>query len=87
MQAGDWAVDRKVVMVGTDNWAVEAIPSDPRWFAPNHQKFLVENGIYIMENLDFSQLLEEKVYEFAFIFAAVPMRGATGSPARPIAVK
>ena len=38
-------------------------------------------------NLDFSQLLEEKVYEFAFIFAAVPMRGATGSPARPIAVQ
>lgn len=86
--AGDWVVQRKVVMVGTDNWAVEAIPSpDPRWFAPNHQKFLVENGIYIMENLDFSGLLKEKVYEFAFIFAAVPMRGATGSPARPIAVQ
>ena len=86
--AGDWVVERKVVMVGTDNWAVEAIPSpDPRWFAPNHQKFLVENGIYIMENLDFSGLLKDRVYEFAFIFAAVPMRGATGSPARPIAVK
>ena len=88
IEAGDWVVERKVVMVGTDNWAVEAIPSpDPRWFAPNHQKFLVENGIYIMENLDFSQLLKAKVHEFAFIFAAVPMRGATGSPARPIAVK
>lgn len=88
IKAGDWVVDREVVMVGTDNWAVEAIPSpDARWFAPNHQKFLVENGIYIMENLDFTSLLMDSVYEFAFVFAALPMRGATGSPARPIAVK
>ncbi len=86
--AGDWAVARKVVLVGTDNWAVEAIPNpDPNWFAPNHQKFLVENGIYIMENLDFSKLIAAKVYEFAFVFGAIPMKGATGSPARPFAIR
>lgn len=86
--AGDWMVAKKVVLVGTDNWAVEAIPNpDPRWFAPNHQKFLVENGIYIMENLDFSKLLDAGVYEFAFVFGAVPFKGATGSPGRPFAIR
>jgi kynurenine formamidase len=86
--AGDWAVAKKVVLVGSDNWAVEAIPQpDPKWFAPNHQKFLVENGIYIMENLDFSKLIEAKVYEFAFVFGAVPFKGATGSPGRPFAIR
>lgn len=86
--AGDWAVAKKVVLVGTDNWAVEAIPNpDQNWFAPNHQKFLVENGIYIMENLDFSKLIAAKVYEFAFVFGAIPMKGATGSPARPFAIR
>jgi len=86
--AGDWAVSRKVVLVGSDNWAVEAIPNpDPKWFAPNHQKFLVENGIYIIENLDFSKLLAAKVYEFAFVVGSLPIKGATGSPIRPFAIR
>ncbi len=86
--AGDWVVSRQVLLVGTDNWAVEPIPyPDSGLFAPNHQKFLVENGIYIMENLDFGPLLEAKVYEFAFIFGALPLKGATGSPGRPFALR
>jgi kynurenine formamidase len=85
--AGDWVVEKKVILVGTDNWAVEAIPGpDPDNFAPNHQKFLVENGIYIMENLDFSSLIDAGVYEFAFVFGALPLKGATGSPGRPFAI-
>jgi kynurenine formamidase len=87
-KAGDWVVEKKVVLVGTDNWAVEAIPGpDLDNFAPNHQKFLVENGIYIMENLDFSALIAANVYEFAFVFGAMPIKGATGSPGRPFAIR
>jgi kynurenine formamidase len=67
---------------------VEAIPGkDPQLFAPNHQKFLVENGIYIMENLDFAKLIEAHLYEFAFVFGPVPFKGATGSPGRPFAIR
>jgi len=85
--AGDWVVTKKVALVGTDNWAVEAIPDKgARLFAPNHQKFLVENGIYIMENMKFSGLIEKKAWTFAFAFGAVPFKGATGSPARPMAI-
>lgn len=86
-EAGDWVVSKKVLMVGTDNWAVEAIPNPQgRLFAPNHQKFLVENGIYIMENLDFTGLVAKGVYKFAFSFGAMPIKGATGSPGRPFAL-
>ena len=86
-EAGDWVVSRKVLMVGTDNWGVEAIPDKGgRLFAPNHQKFLVENGIYIMENIDFTGLIAKKTYLFAFSFGAIPFKGATGSPARPMAI-
>ncbi len=86
--AGDWVVAKQVVLVGTDNWAVEAIPNpDPKWFAPNHQKFLVENGIYIIENLDFRRLIEAGVYEFAFVVGPLPLKGATGSPVRPFAIR
>ncbi len=86
-EAGDWVVSRKVLMVGTDNWGVEAIPDKGgHLFAPNHQKFLVENGIYIMENIDFTGLIAKKAYLFAFSFGAIPFKGATGSPARPMAI-
>ena len=88
VKAGDWVVDKKVVLVGTDNWAVEAIPGpDPELFAPNHQKFLVQYGIYIMENLDFSALIDAGVYEFAFVFGAQPIKGATGSAGRAFAIR
>jgi kynurenine formamidase len=85
--AGDWMVNKKVVLVGTDNWSVETIPGlNQNQFAANHQKFLVENGIYIIENMDFKKLREAKVFRFAFSFGAIPFKGATGSPARPFAI-
>jgi kynurenine formamidase len=86
--AGDWVVEKQVVLVGTDNWGVEAIPQpDGDLFAPNHQKFLVENGIYIIENLDFAKLIEGQVWRFAFSYAPLALKGATGSPARPFAIR
>lgn len=39
------------------------------------------HGIYHLENLDLSQLAADKVYEFAFIYIPLPLKGATGSPA------
>ena len=45
------------------------------------------NGIYNLENLDLSALAADQVYEFAFIFAPLKLKGATGSPGNPIAVR
>nr|ALM01937.1 CbaA [Pigmentiphaga sp. DL-8] len=85
--AGDWLAQKKIVLVGTDNWSVETIPGpNEKQFAANHQKFLIEQGIYIIENMDFKKLREAKVYKFAFSFGAIPFKGATGSPARPFVI-
>jgi kynurenine formamidase len=39
-----------------------------------------------MEVIFLEELAREKLYEFAFIGAALKLKGATGSPFRPIAV-
>lgn len=88
MGAGQWLVDRKITMVGTDTWASEAVPpEDPERPFPVHQLLLVRHGIYNLENLELEELARDKAYEFAFIFAPLRLKGATGSPGNPIAVK
>jgi kynurenine formamidase len=44
------------------------------------------NGIWNLENMDFTQLLEDKVYEFLFVWAPLKIKGGTGSPGNPIAL-
>ena len=88
MGAGQWLCDRKITLVGGDSWATEVVPSEnkERPFEV-HQLLLVRNGIYNLENLDLEELARDKVYEFAFVFAPLRLKGATGSPGNPIAVK
>ena len=54
---------------------------------PVHLHLLVRHGIYNLENLDLEALARDKVREFAFIFAPLRLKGATGSPGNPIAVR
>jgi kynurenine formamidase len=55
--------------------------------APVHQLLLAKNGIYLHENLDTSELARDSVFEFAYIFAPLRLKGATGSPGNPIAIR
>ncbi len=88
MAAAQWLVDKKIVMVGSDSWATEVVPhEDPDRQFVVHQLLLTRNGIYNLENLDLEELAKERVYEFAFIFAPLRLKGATGSPGNPIAVR
>jgi kynurenine formamidase len=88
LAAGKWLTEREVCLVGSDNWAVEAVPSeDPQRPFEVHQWLLVRHGTYVLENLDLEELSREKVYEFAFVFAPLRLKGATGSPGNPIAVR
>jgi kynurenine formamidase len=88
MAAGRWLASRKIVLVGSDTWATEVVPSEDadRPFEV-HQLLLVRHGIYNLENLDLEELARNRLYEFAFIFAPLRMKGATGSPGNPIAVR
>jgi kynurenine formamidase len=80
--------DREIVMVGADNWGIEVSPNaDSSLAGPVHQLLLTRNGIYQFENLATEDLARDRVYEFAFFFAPLPLRGATGSAGNPIAIR
>jgi kynurenine formamidase len=53
---------------------------------PVHVHLLVERGIHIIEVLDLEKLAEDGVSEFLFVALPLRIRGATGSPIRPIAL-
>jgi kynurenine formamidase len=84
-----WLIERKVSVVGADNVAFDVMgPADPelKVTLPGHILLLVRAGIPIVENLNLEELAAAKVYEFLFVCLPLKMRGATGSPVRPIAI-
>jgi len=85
-----WLVERKVRAVGADNMAFDVMSSTPdpelKVTLPGHVLLLVRAGIPIIENLNLEELASAKVYEFLFVCLPLKMRGATGSPVRPIAI-
>jgi kynurenine formamidase len=88
LAAAHYLADREVVIVGADTWSVEVVPNpDANLAFPVHQLLLARNGIYIFENLVTEELARDRVYEFAFTYAPLRMKGATGSPGNPIAIR
>jgi kynurenine formamidase len=86
--AGQMLVDAEVVVVGADTWGVEIMPNpDPSLSAPVHQLFLARNGIYLHENLITAELARDSAYEFMYSYAPLRLKGATGSPGNPIAIR
>lgn len=86
--AAQLLVEEEVVLVGSDNWGVEVMPNpDASLAAPVHQLLLAKNGIYIHENLATEALARDAVYEFVYLFAPLRLKGATGSPGNPIAIR
>jgi kynurenine formamidase len=52
MEAAKWLADQKVVLIGSDTFAVEVWPSeDPSIAIPVHVFLLPNNGIHIIENV------------------------------------
>jgi kynurenine formamidase len=88
LEAGQYLVDREVVLVGSDTWATEVVPNpNPELAFPVHQLLIPRSGIYIFENLLTEELARARAYEFAFLFAPLKLKGATGSPGNPLAIR
>jgi kynurenine formamidase len=86
--AAQWLADREIVMVGADNHSIEVSPNpDKAQAIPVHQLLLARNGIYLFENLATEGLARDRAYEFAFFFSPLRLKGATGSPGNPIAIR
>ncbi len=88
MESAKFLTDHKVALIGADTWAIEAVPhEDPDQAFPVHQWNITRNGVHHLENLDLEELAADKVNEFAFVFSPLRLKGATGSPGNPIAVR
>jgi kynurenine formamidase len=88
MAVAQYLVDREIVMVGADNWTMDVYPNpNPDLVFPTHQLLITRNGIYIFENLATEDLARDRAYEFAFFYAPLKLKGATGSPGNPIAIR
>jgi len=90
LEASTWIADKKPVLVGADNLTWELPRTRDRTTnttAPAHWQLVALKGIYIIENIYLEELARDKVYEFLFIGLPLKLRGATGSPLRPIAIR
>lgn len=76
-----------VMMLSADSLSLEVVPNpDPETFLPVHSYAFATAGCSIIEVVDLEELAAEKLYEFAFLGFPLKLRGATGSPLRPVAI-
>ena len=88
LEAAEFLIDANIVMVGSDTWATEVLPNpDPALAFPVHQLLLTKSGVYNIENVATEVLAADEVYEFAFVYAPLLLKGAAGSPGNPIAIR
>jgi kynurenine formamidase len=89
IKAIKYLAEKDVSIVGADTWgALDVVPGeDPDYPFPAHSYLECVNGIGQLQNLDVRELAKDKVYEFLFVFAPVPLQGATGSPVSAFAIR
>ncbi|MGD9942944.1 MAG: cyclase family protein [Burkholderiaceae bacterium] len=90
LAAAEWLSARDVHMVGSDNFCIEHIPKPAAGrktsAMPVHGHLLADKGVYLLEVMNLEELARREVGEFLFIAIPLKIRGATGSPVRPVAL-
>ena len=90
LEASKWLVQSGVSAVGADNMGFEVddgkIDPDRKVTLPCHVLLLVENGIFIVENLNLEKLSSDHIFESLLVCGPLKLVGATGSPVRPVAI-
>ncbi|MGE0824875.1 MAG: cyclase family protein [Candidatus Binatia bacterium] len=82
-ESAAWLIDHGAVLLGADTMGVEKFPMAKESV---HAYAFAERGVCLLELAWLEDLAKDKVYEFAFIAAPLKLRGATGAPARPLAL-
>jgi len=88
-EASEWLADKKVLAVGSDNVAWDLpgyVDERLKVSLPGHVVLLVQRGVYIIENLNLTELSASRAYEFIFVCLPLKIRGGTASPVRPLAL-
>ena len=85
--AAKWLCSLGVKLTGSDTVAYEVIPAGAgHSVLPVHRTLLVDHGVYICETMYLDELARDRCYEFLLLLMPLKIKGATGSPVRPIAV-
>ena len=88
LEVARWIVAKKASMVGSDQWTTEVVPNpNPELSFPVHQELIMKNGIFNLENMVLEEVTRDRAYEFLFIFTPLRLKGASGSPGRPLAIR
>ena len=86
-ELAEWIADRQIAITGCDTWSYGPVPAeDPRRPFSVPQILNAAHGVFIVENLELSELAEDGVREFALILTHPKLRGATGAWTSPIAL-
>jgi kynurenine formamidase len=85
--AGQWLLTQNPLMIAADNCCVEVRPSEAGHSLPIHAMMIIQNGIYLMENLELEKLAAAGATEFAFIVQPLKIKGGTGSAVAPVAIR
>jgi kynurenine formamidase len=88
----DWLHRTEIAAVASDTWGVEVRPNEfPDAFQPWHQVVIPHIGLTVGEMFNLERLADDcatdGVYEFLLVAAPLPVTGAVGAPAVPIALK
>ena len=86
LEVARWLISKQVSMAGADSCCVQVQPPvKPQPASVHHELFF--SGIFLLENMDLRELARDRVYEFLYLNLPERIKGATGSPVRPIAVR
>ena len=87
LRLAEWLADKGVALTGCDTWSYGPVPAEnaARPFEVP-QRLNVEHGVFVVENLDLSELAGDGVREFALVLTFPRLRGATGAWTSPIAL-
>ena len=83
IEAARWATDQGAFCLGSDNFAIEHIPSAVEHV---HVHCLVEKGVHLLEVVNLEELAQTGTFEFLLMMIPLKIRGGTGSPVRPLAI-
>jgi len=86
-ELADWLARSGVALTGCDTWSYGPVPAeDPNRPFEVPQMLNVDHGVFIVENLNLSDLAADGVREFCLVLTHPKLRGATGAWTAPIAL-
>ena len=87
-EGAEYLASKQVVAVGADSWALEVIPAEKgAGVFEVHQILIPKHGIYILENIDTTELVKDKGWEFMFVLGVSRMTGGVQGIINPIAIR